>query len=327
VPAARVIKGFIKLKAAAADTDMAEARSYCSSDSSPDDRAIEDTSGSEAEENEKAAWQRSSSIAPLSPRIFVVGNMDMMSIPWFHPNLTRHHAEAELLLAEEGVYLMRPRISSSGEVEGYSMDVRCQHSVKHFRVEVIRNRIEFGQETFRDVQSFIDHFDNCPLIGDDAAKLIVFKYPYPREIDEIHDYTLVTTHFVHGKSKVPTERERHTYSLASKEGYLVKLGAVVKSWKNRWFVLRNEELSYYAREKDKEPIRIIKLKDVEEVSPCELSQKKNAFRVILPWRTFYLQAPSREVRDDWIQILQWKLKELQQYPMERDYVFIRSTSP
>jgi len=66
--------------------------------------------------------------------------------------------------------------------------------------------------------------------------------------------------------------------LASKEGYLVKLGAVVKSWKNRWFVLRNEELSYYAREKDKEPIRIIKLKDVEEVSPCELSQKKNAFR-------------------------------------------------
>jgi len=84
VPAAQVnhpVNGFIKLKAAAADTDMAEARSYCSSDSSPDDRAIEDTSGSDAEENEKAAWQRSSSIAPLSPRIFVVGNMDMMSIP------------------------------------------------------------------------------------------------------------------------------------------------------------------------------------------------------------------------------------------------------
>jgi len=43
--------------------------------------------------------------------------------------------------------------------------------VKHFRVEVIRNKIEFGQETFRDVQSFIDHFDNCPLIGDDAGKV------------------------------------------------------------------------------------------------------------------------------------------------------------
>ena len=60
---------------------MAEARSYCSSDSSPDDRGIEDTSGSEAEEDEKEAWRKSSSIAPLSPRIFVVGNMDMMSVP------------------------------------------------------------------------------------------------------------------------------------------------------------------------------------------------------------------------------------------------------
>jgi len=47
----------------------------------------------------------------------------------------------------------------------------CQHSVKHFRGEVIRNRIEFGQETLRDVQSFIDHFDNCPLRGDDAGKV------------------------------------------------------------------------------------------------------------------------------------------------------------
>jgi len=52
------------------------------------------------------------------------------------------------------------------------------------------------------------------LVSVFSAKLIVFKYPYPREIDEIHDYTLVTTHFVHGKSKVPTERERHTYSVS-----------------------------------------------------------------------------------------------------------------
>ena len=49
---------------------------------------------------------------------------------------------------------------------------RCQNSVKHFRVEVRRNKIEFGQETFRDVQSFISHFDNCPLIGDDAGKVV-----------------------------------------------------------------------------------------------------------------------------------------------------------
>ena len=58
------------------------------------------------------------SLSPFLPPFY-------LSSRWFHPNLTRHQAEAELLLAEEGVYLMRPRISQSdGTVEGYSMDVR-----------------------------------------------------------------------------------------------------------------------------------------------------------------------------------------------------------
>ena len=46
------------------------------------------------------------------------------------------------------------------------------------------------------------------------GKLIVFKHPYPRDIDEIHDYTLVTTHFVHGRTKESAERERQSYSVS-----------------------------------------------------------------------------------------------------------------
>ncbi len=44
-------------------------------------------------------------------------------IRWFHPGLNRHQAEAELINAEEGVYLLRPIMKDSA-CEGYSLDVR-----------------------------------------------------------------------------------------------------------------------------------------------------------------------------------------------------------
>ena len=43
---------------------------------------------------------------------------------WFHPNLTRHHAEAELKHSEEGVYLLRPKMEGGRVVEGYALDIR-----------------------------------------------------------------------------------------------------------------------------------------------------------------------------------------------------------
>ena len=46
---------------------------------------------------------------------------------WFHPELTRHHAEAELRNSEEGVYLLRPRMED-GVYAGYSLDVRYTNS-------------------------------------------------------------------------------------------------------------------------------------------------------------------------------------------------------
>ena len=47
---------------------------------------------------------------------------------------------------------------------------RCSHSVKHFKVVMNKGKIIFGQEEFEDVESFISHFDNCPLVGDDTGQ-------------------------------------------------------------------------------------------------------------------------------------------------------------
>ena len=42
---------------------------------------------------------------------------------WYHPDITRNLAEAELQKAEEGVYLMRPRRGGKS-IKGFAIDVR-----------------------------------------------------------------------------------------------------------------------------------------------------------------------------------------------------------
>ena len=47
---------------------------------------------------------------------------------------------------------------------------RSTHSVKHFRVDIHKGMIVFGQEKFSNVKGFIEHFDNRPLLGDDTGR-------------------------------------------------------------------------------------------------------------------------------------------------------------
>ena len=44
--------------------------------------------------------------------------------------------------------------------------------MKHFKVNVQKGKIVFGQEKFSTVEAFIEHFDNRPLIGDDTGMYI-----------------------------------------------------------------------------------------------------------------------------------------------------------
>jgi hypothetical protein len=131
--------------------------------------------------------------------------LDPLQIPWYHPHITRNLAEAELQKAEEGVYLMRPRGRS---MKGFAIDVRTTHTVKHFQVDVNPGGLwSFGQETFTTIPAFLEHFDNRPLLGDEGGKLIVLKYPYPREVEENPDYhSPVTAHFL---ADPPRDQRRH----------------------------------------------------------------------------------------------------------------------
>lgn len=54
-----------------------------------------------------------------------MGNL-LLSYSWFHPELTRHQAEAELANCDEGIYLLRPCTASvdATVASTFSLDVK-----------------------------------------------------------------------------------------------------------------------------------------------------------------------------------------------------------
>ena len=69
--------------------------------------------------------------------------------------------------------------------------------------------------------------------------------------DESHLYTVDATPVDH------KPRQSHSLSVLSpdevilKQGYMVKRGSKVKTWKKRWFILTQKELRYYKSEVSK----------------------------------------------------------------------------
>ncbi|XP_077481874.1 pleckstrin homology domain-containing family A member 1-like [Stigmatopora argus] len=89
-----------------------------------------------------------------------------------------------------------------------------------------------------------------------------------------------------------------------KAGFCVKQGAVMKTWKRRFFMLDQNDLSYFKSDLDSGALRIIPLKEVLKVQECEQSElmmRDNLFEVVTTSRTFYLQTDSPDDMHSWIQ--------------------------
>uniref|UniRef100_A0A8C5P2S8 Pleckstrin homology domain containing, family A (phosphoinositide binding specific) member 1 n=1 Tax=Jaculus jaculus TaxID=51337 RepID=A0A8C5P2S8_JACJA len=88
-----------------------------------------------------------------------------------------------------------------------------------------------------------------------------------------------------------------------KAGYCVKQGAVMKNWKRRYFQLDENAIGYFKSEMEKEPLRVIPLKEVHKVQECKQSDimmRDNLFEIVTTSRTFYVQADSPEEMHSWI---------------------------
>ncbi|XP_029316635.1 dual adapter for phosphotyrosine and 3-phosphotyrosine and 3-phosphoinositide isoform X1 [Cottoperca gobio] len=230
---------------------------------------------------------------------------ELETLGWYHYDLSRHTAEALLLSnGTNGSYLLR----NSNEGAGFfALSVRAKDSVKHFHVTRKGNGYVFGFNEFPTLQHFVNHFANQPLLGSDAGTLMVLKSPYPWRVEEPSIYESVRVHTAIQTGRTENDLMPSAPSLGTKEGYLVKQGAIVKNWKQRWFTLNRYELKYFKEKACEEPIRTLDLRACSAVQFDYSQDRVNCFCLVFPDRTFYLCAKTGVEADEWIKILRWKL--------------------
>nr|XP_057934664.1 dual adapter for phosphotyrosine and 3-phosphotyrosine and 3-phosphoinositide isoform X3 [Doryrhamphus excisus] len=168
---------------------------------------------------------------------------ELETLGWYHYDLSRHAAEALLLSnGSDGSYLLR----NSNEGPGcFALSVRAKESVKHYHVTRRDHAYVFGFSTFATLQDFISHFANKPLVGSETGTLLVLKSPYPWRVEEPSIYESVRVHTALQTGRTENDLVATAPALGTKEGYLLKQGAIVKSWKQRWFTLSRYELKYF----------------------------------------------------------------------------------
>ncbi len=109
------------------------------------------------------------------------------------------------------------------------------------------------------------------------------------------------------------------------EGFLIKEGGAIKTWKKRWCILNDGILAYQTKKVwpyaglpvvDIETINLclvpnqqgaplkgqLDMKTVEDIQPVRY-KKKNCFEVHTPGRIYYFSADSRQLVNQWIDAL------------------------
>ncbi|GAA6090639.1 pleckstrin homology domain-containing family A member 1 isoform X2 [Tachysurus ichikawai] len=109
----------------------------------------------------------------------------------------------------------------------------------------------------------------------------------------------------HGQVPYYLSRANQDQSVV-KAGFCVKQGAVMKNWKRRYFMLDDNNISYFKSDLEREPLRVIPLKEVTKVQECkqsDLLMRDNLFELVTTTRTFYIQTDSPEEMHNWIKAI------------------------
>uniref|UniRef100_A0A803JH39 Pleckstrin homology domain-containing A1 n=1 Tax=Xenopus tropicalis TaxID=8364 RepID=A0A803JH39_XENTR len=108
------------------------------------------------------------------------------------------------------------------------------------------------------------------------------------------------------QSQLPCSPSRHSENSVIKAGYCVKQGAVMKNWKRRYFVLDENTIGYFKSEMERDPLRLIQLREVQKVQECKQSDnmlRDNLFEIVTTSRTFFVQADSPDEMHSWIRAI------------------------
>lgn len=92
------------------------------------------------------------------------------SYSWFHGEMQR--TAAEILLLSDGIFEGTFLLRRSLRYEGYAVSVRCEGSVKHFKL-CYNHRTEcfvFGNASFPTLAELLAHFESCPILSKDNGE-------------------------------------------------------------------------------------------------------------------------------------------------------------
>ncbi|XP_072125253.1 cytohesin-3 isoform X2 [Mobula birostris] len=128
----------------------------------------------------------------------------------------------------------------------------------------------------------------------------------------------------------------HTFFNPDREGWLLKLGGRVKTWKRRWFILTDNCLYYFEYTTDKEPRGIIPLENLS-IREVEDPRKPNCFELFNPSHkgqvikackteadgrvvegnhvVYRISAPTPEEKEEWIKSIKASISKDPFYDM------------
>uniref|UniRef100_A0A6B2L4T3 PH domain-containing protein n=1 Tax=Arcella intermedia TaxID=1963864 RepID=A0A6B2L4T3_9EUKA len=95
-----------------------------------------------------------------------------------------------------------------------------------------------------------------------------------------------------------------------KAGWMTKQGGNFKTWKRRWFVLKNNKIYYFKRQKDIEVTGIIELHPNSSVKPVQIKGKNFVFSVSTPTRVYFMFPEAEEDEQFWIEAIQGTLDKM-----------------
>jgi len=90
--------------------------------------------------------------------------------------------------------------------------------------------------------------------------------------------------------------------MSEKTGWMVKEGGSIKTWKKRYFVLKNSEFSYY-KNKGEEELGRISLSTVTAIQLSDKRKKPNCFELVTSNRIYAFSCDTEQERKDWFDAL------------------------
>jgi len=87
---------------------------------------------------------------------------------------------------------------------------------------------------------------------------------------------------------------------------MTKEGGSIKTWKRRYFILKNYELLYFNNvgEKEEEALGKISLKTASRVEKAEKRKRPNCFEIYTPSRVYAFSCEIEQDMNEWVSILQ-----------------------